>query len=447
MPPPFFTPLSHPTPFAPRAMAVLCALALASLLGCSDKPAANTNTNASAPATGSTPNPAATASAPAGPPAQPVTVSTVKAQTKDMAVTLKATGLVMPLRSVDVRPQVNSTVSQVHFSEGQFVQAGQLLFTLDARTDEANLAKARAQLNKDNASLADARRQYERAQQLMGQNFISQGALDTSRAQMEALAATVAADQAAVSASQVAVSYSRITAPQSGRVGAVNVFPGSSVAANQTTLVSITQLDPIAVQFSIPQNYLESALSALQSKASVSAKLPEGKDRITGRLQFLDNAIDANSGAVKAKAVFENKDNKLWPGAFVEVQQTIRTLKNAVVVPQSAIIVGTRGTVVYVVQEGKAVMRPVEVLYAENDQAAVSGVNAGDVVVQDGKQNLRPNSPVVERPPEAKGKDKAADKSADKGADKGADKPADKTATPSAAPSAAPSAPAKPATP
>lgn len=368
-----------------------CLLVSLGLMGCSpSNESSGTATKAPPPA-----NAASAASAPAGP---AVTVSTVKALQKDMAVGLKSTGTVVPLSSVEVRAQISSTVTKVHFSEGQFVKAGQLLFSLDSRTDQANAEKVRAQYAKNKASLADARRQYERAQQLFAQNFISQGALDTTQAQLNALNATLEADQAAINASQVALSFSKITAPQSGRAGLINVFAGSSVQANQTTLVTITQLDPITVLFSIAQRNLPDALAALQrGGANVSASLAEGGESFKGRLEFIDNLVDPSSGTVKAKAVFENKGNKLWPGAFVQVQQTIKTLEKAVVVPQACILVSPKGTAVYVVEQGKAVLRPVKVLHSENGESAVSGLAAGESVVQDGKQNVRPNSPVSER--------------------------------------------------
>ncbi len=328
----------------------------------------------------------------------PVTVTTVRAVLRDFPVLLKATGTVTPLTSVEVKAQVTSVVTQVHFKEGQFVKAGALLFTLDARTDEANVAKACAQLAKDQAALADAKRQFERAKQLLSQNFISQGALDTNQALVDAQQATVAADQAAIDAARVALSFDRIVAKNSGRAGAVTVFPGSAVQANVTTLVTITQLDPMAVAYSLPQRNLPGALTGLQAGgAPVIATLPEGGGSYNGRLQFVDNAVDPNSGTVKVKAVFDNREGKLWPGAFVEVSQTAKTIKDAVVVPHAALIQGARGTVVYVVENGKAVMKPVQLLYAQDNDAAVTGVKVGDAIVLDGRQNLRPGTPVVER--------------------------------------------------
>ncbi|WP_168224697.1 efflux RND transporter periplasmic adaptor subunit [Rhodoferax aquaticus] len=357
-----------------------------------------------------------------------MTVSLEKAQKRDMAVVLKATGTVTSLASVDVRAQVSSTISKVHIREGQFVKAGELLFTLDDRSDEANVAKARAQLAKDMASLADARRQFARALQLFAQNFISQGALDTSQAQVDAQAAAVAADQAAIDVARVALSYSRVVAKTAGRAGAITVAAGSAVQANVTSLVTITQLDPIAVAYSLPQRNLPDALAALKDGgAPVSATLANAGGKFNGRLTFVDNAVDASSGAVKVKATFANKEGLLWPGAFLEVTQTVGTLKDAVVIPQAAVIQTARGTIVYVDEDGKAALKPVKVEFSQGGDAAVTGIKAGDMVVMDGKQNLKPGASIADR---KKGGDGAGgeglgDKGG-KGQDKSADKPADK---------------------
>lgn len=367
---------------------VCCCVAAATLFGCSGKADVAAPTSlGSAPPT--------LVAAPAKP---PVTVTTIRAVRRDFPVLIKVTGIVTPLTSVDIKAQLTSVVSKVHIREGQFVKAGDLLFTLDARTDEANVAKASAQLAKDNAALADAQRQYARALQLFSQKFISQGALDTSQAQVDSQMAVVAADRAAIEATRVALSYARITAANSGRAGAINVYPGSAVQANLTNLVTITALDPIAVAFSLPQRNLADALSALKDGGSpVSAALADGAGQFTGRLKFVDNTVDASSGAIKAKAVFDNHEFKLWPGAFIEVSQTMNTLKDAVVVPQAAIVQNARGTVVYVVEAGKAISKPVQVLYSQGSDSAVTGVEVGESIVLDGKQNIRPGSEVIER--------------------------------------------------
>ncbi len=389
------------------------------LSGCSGK----SESSPAAPAAAPMPPTTTPAAAPAVPPtggasaaapsnAQPVSVTTAKAVQRDVGVTIKAAGTVTSLSSVDVKPQINNVVAAVHFKEGQFVKKGDLLFTLDARTDEANVAKAKAQLAKDEAALLDAKRQLARNQELVTKGFISQGAADTSQSNVDGLAATVAADKAALGAAQTALSYNRITAAQAGRAGAVNVFAGSAVQANQTLLVTITQLDPIAVTFSLPQGSLSDALGALTGEGTlVTAKLPDGQTSVQGKLKFVDNVVDAASGTIKMKAVFSNKDSKLWPGGFADVTLTSRTIKDAIVVPQAAIIQNARGTIVYVVEgdkdSKKAMLRPVKVLFGQGLEAAVSGVKEGESVVVDGKQNLRPNSPIVERtkpaPPPAGG--------------------------------------------
>lgn len=329
----------------------------------------------------------------------PVSVSTVRATQRDVDVTLEATGTVSALNSVEVRPQVSSTIARVHIREGQFVKAGALLFTLDARADEVNVTKARAQLAKDQAALADAQRQLVRSRELFGQNFISQGAVDTNQTLVDSAAAVVAADRAAIEAAQVALGYSRIVATTAGRAGAINVFAGSYVQPGGLPLVTITQIDPMAVSFSLPQRNLSDALQTLRSGGgSVTALLPEGGGTLTGKLQFVDNAVDAGSGTVKVKAVFDNRDQKLWPGAYVTVRLVVRTLKAAITVPQAAIIQGARGKTVYVVGEDrKAALRPVEVLESVGDDAVVQGLRPGERVVLDGRQNVRPGGGVVER--------------------------------------------------
>ena len=330
--------------------------------------------------------------------APPVSITTVKATQRDLAVLIKATGTVTPLSSVDVKPQVTSVVTAVNFKEGQFVKAGELLFTLDSRTDEANFAKAKAQLAKDEAALADAKRQLARNQELVSKAFISQGAADTSQSNVDGLAATVLADKAAIDVTMTALSYNRITAAQAGRVGAINVFAGSAVQANQTTMVTITQLDPIAVAFNLPQGNLNDALAALKGSGTVAtAKLPDNGGVFKGALRFIDSAVDPASGTVKMKAVFPNKENKLWPGGYADVTLTSRTIKDAVIIPQASVVQNARGTIVYVVKDGKAVLRPVKILFAQGEEAAVSGIQVDEAVVVDGRQNLRPNSAVIER--------------------------------------------------
>ncbi|HUP08161.1 MAG TPA: efflux RND transporter periplasmic adaptor subunit [Caldimonas sp.] len=370
----------------------VAALALWAVLRGREAPAAVT-------AVGAAPAASGTASGPSAGP--PVSVTTVRAQRRDVDVVLEATGTVTALNSVDVRPQVSSTITKVHIREGQFVKEGQLLFSLDARPDEVNLAKARAQLAKDQAQLADAERQLARSKDLFAQNFISQGAVDTNQAAVDAQKAVVAADRAAIDAAQVQLSYDRIVSQGAGRAGAINVFPGSLVTPTGNVLVTITQLDPISVAFPLPQRNLGDALQTLRSGGGkVYAILPEARGTLVGKLQFVDNAVDANSGTVRVKAEFANPNELLWPGAYIVVRLAVQTLKDAVVIPQAAIIQSPRGRIVYVVDDSnKAAARPVEIVHAFGEEAAVGGLKAGERIVLEGRQNLRTGSAVIERAP------------------------------------------------
>ena len=352
----------------------------------------------------------APASAPAGAaPAPPVSVTLVRAAARDFTVALDASGTVTSLSSVDVKSQVSAQVLAVHVKEGQFVQRGQPLFTLDSRIDQANLKKAEAQLQKDEASLADAKRQLARSQDLLRQNFISQGAVDTSLANVDGQQAVVVADRAAIDAVKAQLSYSRISAPGAGRVGPIAVFVGSSVSPTGAAMLNITQIDPVAVAFNLPQRNLPDALKALASGVGeVTALLPDSaaagpagtspSGLRKGKLSFVDSAVDGTSGTVKVKAVFANADQALWPGAFVTVKMALQNLPDAIVVPQAAIVQGARGTAVFVAGPGNvAAIRPVKVLTAAGTDAVVSGLKAGERVVLDGRQNVRPGTQLVER--------------------------------------------------
>lgn len=331
----------------------------------------------------------------------PVSVITVRARASDVDVTIEATGTVTPLNSVEMRPQISNVITGVHIREGQFVTAGQLLFTLDSRNDEVIVAKAKAVLAKDMAALADAQRQLRRSLELLEQNFISQGAVDTTQTLVNSQQAIIVSDQAAINAAQVGLSYNRIVAPSAGRAGAINLFVGSTVQPGGVALVTITRLHPIAVSFNLPQRNLGDALRMLRAGGGkVVAVLPEGAGVTTGKLHFVDNVVEANSGTVRVKAEFANPSEILWPGAFVTVQLAVRRLKNVVTVPQAAVIQGPRGSIVYTVgADNKAVARRIDVLYATGPDAVASGVSAGERVVVEGRQNLRAGVVVVERAP------------------------------------------------
>ncbi|MDM0115079.1 efflux RND transporter periplasmic adaptor subunit [Variovorax sp. J22R133] len=320
-------------------------------------------------------------------------VTLAPAVRQDVPVTVQVNGSVVSLNSVDLRPLVTNTVREVHVKEGQFVKAGQLLFTLDDRPDQANLAKARAQQLKDEATLADLDRQYKRSQELVAQNFISKSAADSTLSQLDAQRAAVAADRAAVQSAQVALGYATLRAPIAGRIGTVAIYPGSLVQPT-TSLVTITQLDPIAVSFPVPEGHLQDLLAAARTNTKVEA-IVQGRKPVTGALNFVDNTVDPQIGTVRAKAVFENADQSLWPGQFVETHVTVRTLKDATVIPAAAIMMLADGSSVYVVDaERNAARRKVQTLHSFGSQVAVKGLEPGEQIVVEGKQNVRPGGKV-----------------------------------------------------
>ncbi|WP_207309925.1 efflux RND transporter periplasmic adaptor subunit [Variovorax paradoxus] len=327
-----------------------------------------------------------------GTPAALVTLATAVRQ--DVPVTVQVNGSVVSLNSVDLRPQVTNTVAAVHVKEGQFVKEGQLLFTLDDRNDQANLARARAQQKRDEATLADLERQYKRSQELLAQNFISKSATDATLSQLEAQRAAVAADRAAVQSAQVALGYATLRAPIAGRIGAVNIYPGTLVQPT-LSLVTITQLDPIAVSFPVPEANLQDLLAAARIRAKVEALVTGRQEPLSGVLNFVDNTVDPQIGTVRAKAVFDNADQSLWPGQFVGTRITVRTLAGATVLPAAALMMLPDGTSLYVVDKaGTAARRKVQVLYTFGTKAAVSGVEPGEQVVIEGSQNVRPGGKV-----------------------------------------------------
>jgi multidrug efflux system membrane fusion protein len=321
-------------------------------------------------------------------------VTLAAAQKQDVPITVQVNGSVVSLNSVELRPQVTNTVREVHVKEGQFVKQGQLLFTLDDRPDQANLAKARAQQQKDEATLADLERQYRRSQELLAQNFIAKAAADATLSQWEAQRAAVAADKAAVQSAQVALGYATLRAPIAGRIGAVNIYPGTLVQPT-LTLVTITQLDPIAVSFPVPEGKLQDLLAAARSQTPVEALVSGRRTPMKGTLNFVDNTVDPMIGTVRAKAVFDNADQALWPGQFVETRVTVRSLQGATVIPAAAVMMLADGSSVYVVDaEHKATRRKIETLHTFGTQVAVRGVEPGEQVVIEGKQNVHPGGKV-----------------------------------------------------
>ena len=335
----------------------------------------------------------------------------------DVPINLEASGTVAAMKMVDLRAQTVSTVAQVLIKDGQALRKGELLFRFDDRADRANVDKARAQTARDRATMADLERQYKRAQDLRAQNFIAQSAVDTALANLDAQRALLLADEAALQSATVALSYNEVRAPMAGRAGIVNVFPGSLVQANATALplVSIAQLNPIAVSFVLPESQLAAVLLATGTGKNGAKPTPlqaqvlmpdartgrgaEGASKTMGQVTFVDNQVDTSTGTIKVRAEFENSRETLWPGQYVRVRMTLGMIKSAVVIPQAAIILRGNERSVYVIDaDKKAQLKLIQLRYAFGDQAVVEGIAAGASVVLDGKQNLRPGAMVRAQP-------------------------------------------------
>lgn len=340
------------------------------------------------------------------------TVGVVAAMRQDVPVRVEASGTVVSLNTVDIRPQVSSIVREVLVKDGQMLKKGQPLFRFDDRGDRANLDKARAQIARDRATLADLDRQYKRALDLRAQSFIAQSAVDTVQSQLEAQRALLQSDEAALQSTQVSLGYNEIRSPLDGRAGAVNVFVGSLVQPSGTVLVSIAQINPIGVTFTLPETQLGALLQAVNLGKSGKDKAPleaqivltgsagRGTDTpIKGKVSFVDNSVDASSGSIRVKAEFDNSAGQLWPGQYVRLRLILRTIPDAVVVPQAAIILRGTERSIYVVGEDKtARLVPVQIRYPFGEMAVVEGIAAGDKVVLEGKQNLRPGATVRDVP-------------------------------------------------
>jgi len=325
-------------------------------------------------------------------------VSAVATQS-DISIKLTANGTASARQTVEVRPQISATIKAVHIKEGRFVHQGDLLFTLDTRTETANHSKAQAQLAKSRADLANAERNLERQRELFQQKYISQAAYDTAQNQVDGLRGQLAVDQAAVDTSRVALSFGAITAPIAGRTGAIAVYPGSLVQPNGPALLSITQIDPINVSFTLPEREFVPLQQALaRGEVPVTAVLDATNQKVRkGKLSFIDNAVDTTSGTIRLKAEFHNADNQLWPGMFVTVALSPQTLKNAITVPVQAVQTGPEKKFIYVIgEENKVNAVQVIVQLIQDGIAVIEGVAAGTRIIVEGGQNLRPGSVVTE---------------------------------------------------
>lgn len=332
--------------------------------------------------------------------AVPVLAGTVARE--DVPIWFEGIGTVQAFNSVTVRARVEGELQKIAFEEGQTVKAGDLLAQIDPRPFQAQLDQAQAKKAQDEALLANARRDLERNLNL--KEFASRQQVDTQRAQVAQYEAQVRADQAAIDSISVQLGYTTITAPIGGRVGLRALDQGNIVRSGDMGLVTIAQIQPISVLFTLPERTLP-AVQAAQAAGPVRVLALEREARGQlgeGTLTVVDNQIDSTTGTIRLKATFANDPQRLWPGQFVNVRLLAETRRNATVVPAPVVQRGPQGTYAYVIKDDQTVeQRPIKVGRMEDNKALIDeGLNPGERVVVDGQYRLQPGAriSVVERP-------------------------------------------------
>ncbi len=332
------------------------------------------------------------------PPAAPVSVA--KVEQKAVPLELRVIGAVEAYSTVDVKAQVDGQLTEVHFTEGQDVRKGQLLFTIDRQPFEADLRRAEASLARNQAESQNAKIQAERYTRLVGEGVVAKEQYEDVITKAEALEAAVRADKAAVENAKVRLAYTSIHSPIDGRTGSLRVHRGNIVKANdeKSTLVVINQLTPIYSTFALPEQDLSQVRRYMSAGTlKVEATLPQDPGPPAGgTVSFVDNAVDRTTGTIRLKATFSNGDRRLWPGQFVNVVLTLSEEKDALVVPSEAVQTGQQGMFVWIVKPDLTVeSRPVTVARTrQNESVIAQGVSAGDTVVTDGHLRLMPGGRV-----------------------------------------------------
>ncbi|MGO9419385.1 efflux RND transporter periplasmic adaptor subunit [Roseiarcus sp.] len=328
----------------------------------------------------------------------PILVTVAPAKRADFPVVLESLGQVQAYNTVLVRARVDGEIVKIAFKEGQIVKQGDLLAQIDPRPFQAALDQAVAKKAQDEATVANAKLDLTRYATLAKQNFATQQQLDTQNALVNQLTATIAADAAAIDAARVQLNYTTIRAPITGRAGFRLIDEGNLVnAGQQTGIVSIAQLQPIAVIFTEPQQYVDRINQELVVGApEVTVLNTEGAQIATGKLTISDNQVDLATGTIRLKAEFENADNALWPGLAVNTRLQLGMMNNVVVVPADAVQHGSKGLFVYVVgEDSRAAVRPVKVARQDATTAVIEdGLKEGDRVVTTGEFLLQPGSVV-----------------------------------------------------
>src|SRR5713226_8956094 len=333
---------------------------------------------------------------PRGAAAPKVPVSVARVERRSVPYELGANGTVEPLRSVDVRPQVNGTILRVHFAEGDEVTAGQVLFEIDPRPYSAALQQAEGKLLGDLTQAASAAREAARYRQLAATNTVTQEDYEQKQATADATAGMVRSDSAAATLARLNVEYATVRAPIGGRTGRILLHEGNLVRAGNDALVSIVQMRPILVRFPVPATNLPALRErAGQPLTAIAMPARDSASTRQGILSFVDNQVDTATGTVLLKARFANRDGGLWPGEFVRITLVLGVQADAVVVPSQAVMQGQQGTYVFVVNnDGTAATQPVTVERTLDSLSVIAGVPAGALVVTDGQLKLTPNAKV-----------------------------------------------------
>jgi multidrug efflux system membrane fusion protein len=340
--------------------------------------------------------PAPVAAAPQGPP--PILVSVAPVRRIDVPDTIEGLGQIQAFNTVTVRSRVDGQILKIGFEEGADVKADDLIAQIDARPFKAALDAADAKKVQDEANLANARLDLQRYSSLAKQSYATQQQLDTQQSLVNQLIASVAADAAAIDAAQVQLNYTTVRAPISGRAGLRLIDEGNMVsAAQQTGIVTLSQIEPIAAIFTAPQDDLPQIAEALKaSPPDVAAKTAEGRTLAVGKLIVIDNQVDPATATIKLKAEFANTDRALWPGLAVTTSLTVGVGKDVLTVPAVAVQHGQNGLYVYIVDDqGRAALRTIKVARQTPDTAVVAdGVKEGERVITTGVFLLQPGVPV-----------------------------------------------------
>lgn len=332
---------------------------------------------------------------PAGFPPAPVTVASVITQT--VPVQIRAIGNVEAYSTVAIKARVGGELLSVNFKEGHYVNKGDLLFTIDPQTYKTTLEAAQANLARDTALSKKADNDVIRYTGLFQEQLVSRDDYEKILVNAEALKAIVAADRSAVENAKLQLDYCYIYAPVSGRTGGLLADQGNLIKANDVPMVVINQIQPVYVTLSVPEHDLPEikkymAAGELNAEAFLS---DNDNDPEKGTLTFMDNTVDVTTGTIKLKATFSNKNKKLWPGQFVNVIMSLTTLPGAIVIPSQAVQTGQQGSFVFVVKDGSAELRPVNVGITHEDMMVIeSGLVVGEEVVTDGQMRLMPGAKV-----------------------------------------------------